>query len=308
MSSSRGAALVVPDEFIAELAGGGDRVLRWIRSLPDLVGELADAWELELDFASPRFGANALVLLGERRGEPCALKASRPDHRVTAEAEALQVWNGHGAVRLLEWSSKDNVLLLEGLDPDRSLEAVSLDEVAEVIGRLVRQLAVPAPQRFRGSLDLGEVTRGHHSKQRELGAPLPDEWVQLAIGLLADLLATASGMLVPSDLHSANVLAGPRQSWLAIDPRPVVGEPEVAVADVLLWRLPLDAEPSYVTALVETIVRAGDLDMRKAREWVVVRAVGHWLWCCDADFGLPPGAPRCSVCAPRCTQILAALT
>lgn len=308
MSPSRGAALVVPDEFIAEVADGGEPALRWVSSLPDLIGELAATWHLDLDFSSPRFGANALVLLGERRGEPCALKASRPDHRVTAEAEALRVWNGQGAVRILEWSSKDNVLLLEGLDPDRSLEAVPLAEAAEVIGRLVRQLAVPAPHGFRGSLDLGAEARAYHSKQRDLGAPLPDEWVQLASGLLADLLGTASRMLVPSDLHSGNVLAGSRRSWLAIDPRPVVGDPEVSVADVLLWRLPLDAEPSYVTALVETIVSAGDLDMRKVREWVIVRAVGHWLWCCDADFGLPSGAPRCSVCAPRCMRILAALT
>ena len=88
----------------------------------------------------------------------------------------------------------------------------------------------------------------------------------------------------------------------------MVGDPEISVADLLLWRLPVDAEPNDVTSLLGTMVTASDLDECKARDWMIVRAVAHWLWCCDTDAGLPPDAPRCSVCAPRCTRILAALT
>ena len=70
--SSRRSVLVVPDEFTAEVAEGGDLALRWVRSLPELVDAIAATWHLDLDLGSPKFGANALVLLGERRGVPCA--------------------------------------------------------------------------------------------------------------------------------------------------------------------------------------------------------------------------------------------
>jgi streptomycin 6-kinase len=305
--SSPDTVLVVPDEFVAEVADGGDVALRWINSLPGLVADLAVKWDVKLELGSPRFGANALVVLGDRRGERCALKASRPDHSIRSEAEGLRVWDGSGAVRLLEWSSKDNVLLLEALDPDRSLEAVPLDTAAEVVGLLTRRLAVPAPEGFVGALEFGESTQAYLSKQSELGAPLPDEWVALATRVLDDLLRTMSRMLVPSDLHAGNVLAARREPWLAIDPRPVVGDPEISIADLLLWHLPLDAPLADVTSLVETMVTAADLDPLRARGWTIVRAVSRWLWCCDADADLPPDAARCSVCAPRCTRILEAL-
>lgn len=176
-----------------------------------------------------------------------------------------------------------------------------------MIGRLVRQLAVPAPARFEGSFDVGQAMGAYCAKQADLGSPLPGQWVQLAIDSLADLVGSMSRALVPSDLHSGNVLAGSREPWLAIDPRPVVGDPEMSIADFLLDRLPADAAPEDVDSLVRTMVTVGQLDPRRARQWTVVRSVAHWLWCCDVDSGLSPGAPRCSVCAPRCTRIIEAL-
>lgn len=119
MNPGREDELLLPDELVDEVAGEGDRAVDWVNSLPELVTELASRWHVDLDLRSTRSGANALVVLGARWGEPCALKVSKPGYDLGPEAEALRVWDGHGAVRLHECSLDENALLLEGLDADR---------------------------------------------------------------------------------------------------------------------------------------------------------------------------------------------
>ena len=40
-------------------------------------------------------------------------------------------------------------------------------------------------------------------------------------------------MLVNQDLHADNVLAAEREPWLVIDPKPLTGEREFAVAPIV---------------------------------------------------------------------------
>lgn len=299
----------VPDEFAAErVAANGDAGRHWIDVLPLLIERLAAKWRVELSDEPPRCGANALVVFGSRHGEPCALKACWPEHTTSTEADALRAWDGRGVVRLLAFSDEDNALLLEKLDHRRPLDDVDLRTSAAVVGALIRELSVPAPRGFPASLTARGSATAIPAKQSTLRSPIPAEWARLATGL-AEAIAAADGRtLIHTDLHSGNVLAGARSPWLAIDPRPSVGHPERSVPDLLLWRLPLDAPASDVLDLLATMVAAGDLDPERARAWTVIGAVTHWLWCHEEDSKLPPDEPRCTVCPPRCTRILEALT
>jgi streptomycin 6-kinase len=58
--------------------------------------------------------------------------------------------------------------------------------------------------------------------------------------LLADPATT--GTLVHGDLHYANVLAGDREAWLTIDPKPVSGDPHFEPAP-MLWNRFVDPQP-----------------------------------------------------------------
>jgi streptomycin 6-kinase len=250
--------------------------------------------------ARPRAGDRALVLFGRRGEEPCALKVSWPDHSTAHEAAALRAWGGHGAVRLLEAAPDEAALLLERLTPDRSLEDLGLLRAAEVAGALIRQLAIPAPPGLPPLADQAERTAHDLSpRQARLGDPLPRTWVERAAGLARDLAATAGTALVHTDLHYGNVLAGPQRAWLAIDPRPVVGQPERSVPELLWWRLDPAARPASVRTLLDVLVDAGALDRDRARDWAIVRAVDYWLW------GLEAGLTEDPV---RCARILEALT
>ncbi len=73
------------------------------------------------------------------------LKLSHRDDDVRGEATALRTWAGRGAVRLLDYDVEGDVLLLERLDASRSLVDCPPEEVSRAVGRLLRELAVPAP-------------------------------------------------------------------------------------------------------------------------------------------------------------------
>jgi streptomycin 6-kinase len=84
--------------------------------------------------------------------------------------------------------------------------------------------------------------------------------------------------LVHADFHHHNLLRHGRR-WIAIDPKPIVGEPEFDVP-AFLWN-PLGTSSSR--ARTERRIRAfadAGLDEEKIRAWAIVRGV------CD---GLPLG-------------------
>jgi streptomycin 6-kinase len=277
---------------------------------PDLaavVERVCERWELTLSGEAPR-GGQCTVLVASRRGVPCVLKIAGPEHNAIDEAIALEAWNGNGAVRLLEADRDHGALLLERLDPDRSLRTADLAAAAEIAGALIRELAVPAPAGLPLLTDIASQKPGIlRRRQSELGESVPGRWVDIACALARDLAADPGNQLVHCDLHYDNILAGSRRPWLAIDPKPAIGNPEGSVAHLMWDRIPARAasragddatRPRDVRALFAALTRAGMLHPERARAWAIVQAVDYWLW------GLGEGLtedPR------RCERLLATL-
>jgi streptomycin 6-kinase len=291
----------VPEAFADGLVGRcGDGGRRWLEALPALVEQLCDRWRVELLEERTLYGDNNLVFPVQRANEGCMLKVCWPEHDITHEAKALLAWNGHGAVRLLDASPDDGALLLERLDAGRSLVDVELFCAAEVAGNLIRRLTIPAPAGFRPLSEVAtQIAETVGPRQNALGRPLSPRWVDLAAQLAHDLAADAGADLVHADLHYANILAGTRQSWLAIDPRAVAGDPEHSVPELMWTRLDDAEDPTAIRTLLATLVRAGDLDPDKAKAWTIVRAVDYWLWGLGAGFTEDPA---------RCHRLLDTLT
>jgi streptomycin 6-kinase len=76
-------------------------------------------------------------------------------------------------------------------------------------------------------------------------------------------------VLLATDLHAGNVLRAQRAPWLAIDPKPFVGDPAYDATQHLLNGLPrLHAD------LTGTVARFGDLlhvDAARIRLWLFAR-------------------------------------
>jgi streptomycin 6-kinase len=110
-------------------------------------------------------------------------------------------------------------------------------------------------------------------------APVPRRLVEQALSIAGDLAADPStdGVLVHTDLHYANVLAGERQPWLVIDPKPLSGDPHVEPAPMLWNRWDEVVASGDVRDAVRrrffALVDAALLDEDRARAWVVLREV-----------------------------------
>ena len=96
-----------------------------------------------------------------------------------------------------------------------------------------------------------------------------------------------------TDLHYENVLAADREPWLAIDPKPLSGDPHYEVAP-LLWNRWPEAVGSgdvrwAVRRRLDAVVDAAGLDPDRARDWVVVRQMHNALWCLADASGRPGG-------------------
>lgn len=272
----------------------------WLNRWRDLVRTALTEWGLTIDLPGstlPWVGSAALVVPVRRADESLAvLKITIPHEEAFPEPDALALWGGRGAVRLLEASRDDYVLLLERLDGDRSLAGVPLEETAAVWGGLIRELALTP--------DNGELWRDIPSvaAQAEMWTDtMPADWELLGRPFDRWLLECAlevcqvrgavgrrseQDVLVHSDLHYLNILprlgtdAAGTAGYLAIDPKPVVGDAEFAVAP-MLWNRIADLFPGdpegHLRERCSDLAFAAGLDPLLARDWAVVREVQNAL-------------------------------
>ena len=123
-----------------------------------------------------------------------------------------------------------------------------------------------------------ELPRDWEASGRAVERPVVEEGVALAREL-----ATSQPELVVchQDLHGGNVLAAERAPWLAIDAKPLVGEPAFDTASFLRDQRPwLLAQPDarrIVARRLETLSDALGLDRERMRGWALVHALAWGL-------------------------------
>ncbi|MFJ5209362.1 aminoglycoside phosphotransferase family protein [Streptomyces nigra] len=276
-------------EVPAELAASqqeynGEAGRAFVAALPELTAGFLDRWELTVD-GRPMHGVAALVVPVTRRdGTPAALKLQLLDDETAGEPVALRLWDGDGAVRLLDHDPATGTMLLERLDSTRSLAHLpDAHESVLVIARLLAHLtSFPAPPGLR---HLGDIA--HRMLERTPRA-LEQITDPRARRLLTDCAAAVREVadepgdrLLHWDLHEENVLASTRAPWLAIDPKPLAGDPAFELwpaldnrfdADDVLWRF---------DALTDTL----GLDRLRALAWTYGRLLQNCLW--DIEDGRP---------------------
>ena len=78
---------------------------------------------------------------------------------------------------------------------------------------------------------------------------------------------------------------------MAIDPKPIAGDPEYAVPELLWTRVDEVDGTEGVRRLLAVLVDHGTLDADKAHGWAIVRCVDYWLW--GVENGLTEDPKRC---------------
>ena len=156
------------------------------------------------------------------------LKICAPDEETEHEPDALRVWAGDGAIRLLDRDAERHAMLLERCQPGTTLLEVDDDAAGDVVAGLLPRLWQKPPDHFRRLADVADRWLDELPARWEAtGRPFERSLLETAVGLLRELSPTQGPLVLASeDLHAGNVLRSARAPWLVIDPKPLAAERE----------------------------------------------------------------------------------
>jgi streptomycin 6-kinase len=297
MDNSRARPVDLPRDLVESVTGFFGPA--WASGLPALTRHQIDRWGLRRT-GEAMHGALALVLpVARANGDPAVLKLQPQDAETEGEPVALRAWDGDGAVRLLEHDPDTGAMLLESLDAGRRLDAEPLDVALEVIGGLLARLSAhTAPEGLRG---LGPMARDIAVRGRAKLDQVESAWHPVYEGWAAtaeEMAAEPGDRLLHWDLHFENVLspltgspAARRGAWLAIDPKPLAGDPGFELLSALRNRW-AEAEgtgdPVRATRRrFDLLTEVAGIDRDRARAWTRVRLLQDCLWMDEARHRVP---------------------
>jgi streptomycin 6-kinase len=264
---------------------GGDGA-RWLDDLPKLIDTTARDWRLTVGDPYP-MSIHWVARVTTEDGSPAVLKLGLPDGHLDSEVEALRIFDGAGAVRLL--ARESGALLIERAVPgDRVASLVPADDeratglLVEVGTKLHR--VPPAGCTLPHLRDEGADFRAY-LRRFPAGGPLPRPLVEKAAELFEALCDSAEDRVLHGDLHHDNVLrAG--DEWKAIDPFGRVGDPGFDCGPMLYNPDPPRRDPELlrlVPARIEQLADGYGMPVERVRAWGFVMGVLSEVW--NADGG-----------------------
>ena len=259
----------------------GDNGRAWLASLPSLLEQLADKWEITEMHPMPNLSYN-YVVSGIKKGMPVILKIGNvvgfDSSAVAREAAALTALSGP-CVKILAQEDRLGALLIERVLPGTMLKEFFPERDTEciyVISGIIkafRRCQNPAPL----FLPISDIL-----KTLDKDWSLMDYHLQKARPLRTSLLATTTKrILLHGDLHHENIL---RQgdTWRVIDPKGFVGDPAYECAVSIYNPFPEILACPDIHIIIRNRVRMFaellSLDERRIAQWAYVQAVVATCW------------------------------
>jgi len=258
----------------------------WLEGLLRLACECAEEWSLRLGAPFEPATTSLVVPATLPDGSAGILKLVFPELESAEEPDALAAWDGRGAVRLFARDEARSALLVERCVPGTQLWDEPDDERAiEIAAEVLRQLWRPAVAEhpFRLLTDVAaEWAESIPAHWEQLGRPFERSLVDRALEAVRDLRSSQPEVVIlHQDFHGGNVLAAEREPWLAIDPKPLVGERAFDVASLLRdRRTELSHDPGPMRTIarrLDQLAEALDLDRERMRGWGIVHALAWGL-------------------------------
>ncbi|MDC0772518.1 aminoglycoside phosphotransferase family protein [Streptomyces sp. HD] len=275
----------IPQELAAsQQKYNGEAGSAFIAGLPALTADFLDRWQLKSD-GRPMHGVSALVLPVLRHDDtPAVLKLQLLDEESEGEPVALRAWDGDGAVRLLDHDEATGTMLLERLDSSRMLaHHPDVHESVLVIARLLAHLTsftAPAGLRRLGDIAQAMLEQAPWALER-IPDPEARRTVADCAAAVREVVDEPGDRLLHWDLHDENVLASDRAPWLAIDPKPLAGDPGFELWPAIDNRFDADDVRWRFDAMTDVL----GLDRARARAWTYGRLLQNALW--DIEDGRP---------------------
>jgi streptomycin 6-kinase len=274
----------LPSDLVrdVEMYDGADSPRRtWMAALPEIVGDLSRRWSLKVGGPYQPGGCASWVAPAlDDGGARVVLKVGWRHADAEHEADGLRAWRGEGTARLIDslLFADTSALLLERCEPGTALSGAlsAIDQDVVVAGLLRRLWIEPSPGHpFRTLSSMCDRWADEFEHKYAASDPrlrLDPGLARAGIELFRALPRTADcTVLLFTDLHPENVLAARREPWLAIDPKPYVGDPTYdALQHMLNHPDRLAADP---TGFVRRMAKLLDFDPSRLRDWLFARSV-----------------------------------
>lgn len=263
--------------------GGED----WLANLPTLRESFVERWGLTNAQPLGEYSYNYLEFADSPKYGKVVLKICYPNSELLTEIEALAYYRGSkNAVRLLEWDTDKGALLLERILPGDSLTSLADEaQAARITGKVMLALRLPRPEEsvFPTMEKWCQGFTRYHEVVNHKEGPLPGPLVNHASGLVKELLQSKEKQyFLHGDLHHTNLLSSKDGTWVAIDPKGVLGELAFEAGPYLFNPVPdLIQRPDLKGLLqrrLQILAETTGLDKQRLVSWSFCRAVLAGIW------------------------------
>lgn len=273
-----------PKKFTDNAKACNSQGHEWLANLEALITHFAQKWELTQIKIFNNLSVNFVsVAYSERYKSKVILKISMPNPEFINEQKALLYYNGIGCVKLLDYDLDNYGLLLEYITPGNSLKPFFPDKEEESI------------------IIAAEVIKKLHGKKIDhevSNFPKLADWLDLfnyfadrrisqlhivkAKEISADLIKSQTDLyLLHGDLHHENILKQ-TNSWIAIDPKGVVGEFAYEMGAFIRNPFELLVKQKNVKEIIQNrytlFSELLNIEQEKIANWTYVQAVLAACW------------------------------
>lgn len=259
----------------------GPSAERWLADVHTQITTTSEAWDLVLTGQLDHDGMCSIIMTAiTSDGRDAILKLSVPHDDARGEAEALRHWDRNGAVGLIRSTPDGFTLLLERCRPGKNLWSISLEEQIDIVSDILPRLWLSAREdisirNLSDTIDEWEMKMSRDPASFDV----PVEIVKRAAHWASTLRESQERVLLHGDLNPGNVLSDKGDTWIAIDPKPWVGDPAFDLAQLLMNWITLydrsdDETAKAIAGLADQL--AGQLAVSNAQilQWAVVKALG----------------------------------
>ncbi|MGE0601768.1 MAG: aminoglycoside phosphotransferase family protein [Dehalococcoidia bacterium] len=261
----------------------GDIGREWLAYLPALLERFREAWAIsEVGETFGYVGYSWVAPCRLSDGTRAVIKLAPQDKEFANEIEALKLYAGDGAVRLLASDSSAMALLLERLEPGTMLVEMEDDVAAtEIAARTFQRLFRPLPENhsFPTIARWGQAFERVREKYGGGSGSFPSELFEPAAAIYAEMCADQeTPVLLHGDLHHQNILRS-GEDWVAIDPKGLAGERAYEIGPLLYNKK--DASPDLRALALRRIAQVSEilgLDRQRVLRWGFAESVLSVLW------------------------------
>jgi streptomycin 6-kinase len=255
----------------------------WIKKLPELIAKIEKKWSIRVGKHYPNLTFNYVASCKRKDGSEAVLKIAFPENKteIIDEGRVLKFFNGDGLVRLYLIDEELEFLILEKVEPGRSLKEVFANK---------KELAVPVA--------INLLKKIHRPEAKTDNFPHLNKWFddfdnkckrfnvvkfERASKMLIELNSDKKKWtLLHGDFHHDNILESNRDGFLAIDPSGIVGNVGYEIAVYLNNHAAWLGGDSSIAGKLSEILRlfsnAFDISERELTKWAYAQQVLSAWW------------------------------